>query len=142
MDPVMSCMRCCFSEPVDFDSEVDLFHFDLHKAVGKGTLGKVSVVEHKRSQKLYALKCIDKAQCIKQKAIANIIQERRLLEEIDHPFVGPNCLAMSSCSWMLSSRSLTNARGVLVSPDSLTNNASLRNRKGPPQITSDRCSVR
>ncbi|KAG1742065.1 hypothetical protein EDD22DRAFT_921005, partial [Suillus occidentalis] len=55
MDPVMSCMRCCFSEPVDFNSEVDLFHFDLHKAVGKGALG---VVEHKRSQKLYALKCI------------------------------------------------------------------------------------
>jgi hypothetical protein len=41
MDPVMSCMRCCFSEPVDFDSEVNLFHFDLHKAVGKGALGKV-----------------------------------------------------------------------------------------------------
>ncbi|KAG1767931.1 hypothetical protein EDD22DRAFT_873893 [Suillus occidentalis] len=43
MHPVMSCsMRCCFSEPVDFDSEVDLFHFDLHKAVGKGALGQGS----------------------------------------------------------------------------------------------------
>lgn len=64
------------------------------------------VVEHKRSKKLYALKYIDKARCIRQKAIANIIQERRLLEEvrgffnplnlptheprlvqIDHPFI-------------------------------------------------------
>ncbi|KAJ3573124.1 hypothetical protein NP233_g2624 [Leucocoprinus birnbaumii] len=63
------------------------FHFDLHRAVGKGAFGKVRVVEHKRSKKLYALKYIDKSRCIRQKAVANIIQERRLLEEIDHPFV-------------------------------------------------------
>lgn len=80
-------MGCCFSEPVDFDSEVNLYHFDLHRAVGKGAFGKVRVVEHKRSKTLYALKYIDKARCIKQKAIANVIQERRLLEEIDHNFV-------------------------------------------------------
>ncbi|KAI0042868.1 kinase-like protein [Auriscalpium vulgare] len=80
-------MGCCFSEPIDFDSEVSLYHFDLHRVVGKGAFGKVRVVEHKRTKKLYALKYIDKSQCIKQKAIANIVQERRLLEEIDHPFV-------------------------------------------------------
>lgn len=113
-------MGCCFSEPVDFESEVTLYHFDLHRAVGKGAFGKVGpyisssvtissvqvrVVEHKRSKKLYALKYIDKARCLRQKAVANIIQERRLLEEvirfqppttpnetdillqIDHPFI-------------------------------------------------------
>ncbi|KAF8962727.1 kinase-like domain-containing protein [Flammula alnicola] len=80
-------MGCCFSEPVDFDGEVTLYHFDLHRAVGKGAFGKVRVVEHKRSKQLYALKYIDKARCIRQKAVANIIQERRLLEEIDHPFI-------------------------------------------------------
>ncbi len=47
----------------------------LHRA-------QVRVVEHKKSKQLYALKYIDKAKCIKQKAIANIIQERRLLEEV------------------------------------------------------------
>ncbi|OBZ72473.1 Serine/threonine-protein kinase 32A [Grifola frondosa] len=78
---------CCLPPPVNLDGEVDLYHFDLHRAVGKGAFGKVRVVEHKRSKNLYALKYIDKARCIKQKAIANIIQERRLLEEIDHPFI-------------------------------------------------------
>ena len=34
-------MGCCFSEPVDFESEVTLYHFDLHRAVGKGAFGKV-----------------------------------------------------------------------------------------------------
>ncbi|KAI0784196.1 kinase-like protein [Abortiporus biennis] len=83
----MGAVCGCCTAPVNFDGEVDLYHFDLHRAVGKGAFGKVRVVEHKRSKKLYALKYIDKARCIKQKAVANIIQERRLLEEIDHPFV-------------------------------------------------------
>ncbi|KAF8632258.1 hypothetical protein AX15_002003 [Amanita polypyramis BW_CC] len=80
-------MGCCFSEPVDFNAEVNLYHFELHRAIGKGAFGKVRVVEHKQTRKMYALKYIDKSRCIKQKAVANIIQERRLLEEIDHAFV-------------------------------------------------------
>ncbi|KAF8737614.1 hypothetical protein AX14_012608 [Amanita brunnescens Koide BX004] len=80
-------MGCCFSEPVDFNAEVNLYHFDLHRAVGKGAFGKVRVIEHKRTKKMYALKYIDKSRCIKQNAVANMIQERRLLEEVDHPFV-------------------------------------------------------
>ncbi|KAL4066732.1 kinase-like domain-containing protein [Scleroderma yunnanense] len=80
-------MGCYSSQPIDFDSEVNLFHFDLHRAVGKGAFGKVRVVEHKKTKKLYALKYIDKSRCIRQKAVANVIQERRLLEEIDHPFI-------------------------------------------------------
>lgn len=45
---------------------------------------QVRVVEHKRSKKLYALKYIDKHRCIKQKSVTNVIQERRLLEEVRH----------------------------------------------------------
>lgn len=43
------------------------------------------MVEHRRSKKLFALKYIDKGQCSKQRAVANVIQERRLLEEVRHP---------------------------------------------------------
>jgi serine/threonine kinase 32 len=62
------------------------------------------MVQHKQTRELYALKYINKTKCVKMKAVANIIQERRLLEEvsildndiftshsfnrqIDHPFV-------------------------------------------------------
>jgi len=92
-------MGCCYSAPVDFDGEVNLYHFDLLRAVGKGAFGKVCyvrlhllltyhlfeqvrVVQHKRAKKIYALKYIDKTRCLQQKAVANIIQERRLLEEV------------------------------------------------------------
>ncbi|KAF8507306.1 AGC/YANK protein kinase [Hysterangium stoloniferum] len=77
----------CRPEPVDYEGEVDLFHFALLRNVGKGAFGKVRMVQHKPTKELYALKYIDKARCSKMKAVANIIQERRLLEEIDHPFV-------------------------------------------------------
>lgn len=43
---------------------------------------QVRVVQHKQSRELYALKYINKAKCVKMKAVANIIQERRLLEEV------------------------------------------------------------
>lgn len=78
---------CCRPQPVDFDGDVNLFHFVLLRCVGKGAFGKVRVVQHKQGKELYALKYINKAKCVKMKAVANIIQERRLLEEIDHPFV-------------------------------------------------------
>lgn len=50
---------------------------------------QVRVVEHRRSKKLFALKYIDKAQCSKQRAVANVIQERRLLEEVRLQSPGP-----------------------------------------------------
>ncbi|KAH9935881.1 kinase-like protein [Epithele typhae] len=78
---------CCRPQPIDFDGDVNLFHFILLRCVGKGAFGKVRVVQHKQTRDLYALKYINKAKCVKMKAVANIIQERRLLEEIDHPFV-------------------------------------------------------
>ncbi|KAF9221452.1 kinase-like protein [Gyrodon lividus] len=78
---------CCRPTPVDFEGDVNLFHFVLLRCVGKGAFGKVRMVQHKQTRQLYALKYINKGKCVKMKAVANIIQERRLLEEIDHPFV-------------------------------------------------------
>lgn len=85
---------------MDFDGDVNLFHFVLLRCVGKGAFGKVRiihigvcssdaehapqvrVVQHKQTRELYALKYINKPKCVKMKAVANIIQERRLLEEV------------------------------------------------------------
>lgn len=78
---------CCRPEPVDFDGDATLFHFHLLRSIGRGAFGKVRVVQHKQSKSLYALKYINKAKCVKMKAVPNVIQERRLLEEIDHPYV-------------------------------------------------------
>jgi hypothetical protein len=46
------------------------------------TFSQVRVVQHKQTRDLYALKYINKAKCVRMKAVANVIQERRLLEEV------------------------------------------------------------
>ncbi|KAI9007264.1 kinase-like domain-containing protein [Gaertneriomyces semiglobifer] len=80
-------IACCKEEEIDFTQEVELNHFHLLRSVGKGAFGKVRVVQHKGNQQIYALKYINKAKCIKMRAVENIIQERRLLEEVECPFV-------------------------------------------------------
>ncbi|KAL1916200.1 uncharacterized protein VTP21DRAFT_5817 [Calcarisporiella thermophila] len=84
----MGALCSCFKEDVpSLDEEVELSHFHLLRSVGKGAFGKVRVVQHKRSKELYALKYINKAKCIKMRAIDNIISERKLLESVDYPLI-------------------------------------------------------
>ncbi|RCI00630.1 hypothetical protein CU097_015361 [Rhizopus azygosporus] len=80
-------VACCKEEPVDLLGEVELSHFLLLRSVGKGSFGKVRVVQHKGTKKLYALKYINKEKCIQMKAVDNIISERRLLERIDYNLI-------------------------------------------------------
>ncbi|KAG1441600.1 hypothetical protein G6F56_011405 [Rhizopus delemar] len=60
---------------------------DYIRSVGKGAFGKVRVVQHKGTKKLYALKYINKEKCIGMKAVENIISERHLLERIGHNLI-------------------------------------------------------
>lgn len=75
------------SEPVDFNQPVDLRHFELGRSIGKGGFGKVRIVQKKDTKKTYALKYINKAECIRRRAYRNIFRERNLLEKIEHPFI-------------------------------------------------------
>ncbi|KAJ2481445.1 hypothetical protein IWW56_001773 [Coemansia sp. RSA 2131] len=61
--------------------------FRLLRVIGRGSFGKVRIVEHRSTNKTYALKYINKATCIAMKAHANTLRERDMLEEIDHTFV-------------------------------------------------------
>ncbi|KAJ3049230.1 hypothetical protein HK097_009750 [Rhizophlyctis rosea] len=65
----------------------DLTDFKIVRAIGKGAFGKVSIVEHRRTKKYYALKYMEKKSCVNERAVQHIVQERNLLEEIHHPFV-------------------------------------------------------
>ncbi|KAI8323778.1 kinase-like protein, partial [Martensiomyces pterosporus] len=64
-----------------------LHKFRLMRVIGRGSFGKVRIVEHKETHRTYALKYISKAGCIQMKSENNILRERDILEEIDHPFV-------------------------------------------------------
>jgi serine/threonine kinase 32 len=87
---------------------------------------QVRVVQHKQTKQLLALKYINKAKCCKMKAVANIIQERRLLEEV-------RCLLLSpgSCGgrgWplarVINPRSTTRSSSTCATPSRTTSTAS------------------
>ncbi|KAJ2472534.1 hypothetical protein GGI02_001523, partial [Coemansia sp. RSA 2322] len=64
-----------------------LHKFRLLRVIGRGSFGKVRIVEHRETAKPYALKYINKATCIRMRSHVNTIRERDMLEELDHPFV-------------------------------------------------------
>ncbi|CAG8489667.1 1985_t:CDS:2 [Diversispora eburnea] len=72
---------------VDFNEEANLYHFRLLRVVGKGAFGKVRIVERKDNKQLFALKYISKDECIRMDALRNILRERSMLEQLDHPLV-------------------------------------------------------
>ncbi|KAJ1806037.1 hypothetical protein LPJ75_005155, partial [Coemansia sp. RSA 2598] len=69
------------------EQSLGLHKFRLLRVIGRGSFGKVRIVEHRETNKAYALKYINKATCIRSKSHQNTIRERDMLEEIDHPFI-------------------------------------------------------
>ena len=61
--------------------------FQIRKMIGKGTFGKVFLVEHVTTKKLYAMKCIRKDIILENEQMENIQLEKDILRSIDHPFL-------------------------------------------------------
>ncbi|KAL3422026.1 hypothetical protein PVAG01_06182 [Phlyctema vagabunda] len=74
-------------KPVSFNDEVNLNHFRLLRVVGKGAFGKVRIVERKDTGLTFALKYIRKDEVVRSESVRNIIRERRMLENLNHPFI-------------------------------------------------------
>ncbi|KAG0640772.1 kinase-like domain-containing protein [Tuber brumale] len=74
-------------KPVVFTEEVNLNHFRLLRVVGKGAFGKVRIVERRDTGLTFALKYIRKDEVVRSESVRNIIRERRMLEQLNHPFL-------------------------------------------------------
>ncbi|KAJ3172059.1 hypothetical protein HDU88_006871 [Geranomyces variabilis] len=82
--------NCCGKadvRPYDSYKKITLDDFTVQRAIGKGAFGKVSIVQKRRGGQQFALKYINKTQCIQEKAVHHVVQERNLLEEVRHPFI-------------------------------------------------------
>ncbi|KAI5290523.1 hypothetical protein KEM52_000428, partial [Ascosphaera acerosa] len=66
---------------------VNLNQFKLLRVVGKGAFGKVRIVERKDTGLTFALKYVLKEEVIKSESVRNILRERRMLEQLNHPFL-------------------------------------------------------
>lgn len=67
--------------------EVKLEDFHVIKVIGRGSYGKVCLVEFKPNKELYAMKSLKKDILIDQEQIESTLLEKKILESIDHPFL-------------------------------------------------------
>ncbi|XP_034254350.1 serine/threonine-protein kinase 32B [Thrips palmi] len=68
-------------EDVNFD------HFQILRAIGKGSFGKVCIVEKKDKGQMYAMKYMNKGQCVERDALRNVLREVEIMAALDHPFL-------------------------------------------------------
>ena len=62
-------------------------NYSVVKTIGKGAFGEVKLVQKKLDGKIYALKCLVKAEMFKKDQLAHVRAERDILAEADSPWV-------------------------------------------------------
>jgi len=60
---------------------------ELRRILGVGSFGRVKLVIHQPTGVSYALKCMRKAQVVATKQQSHILNEKRILASMEHPFV-------------------------------------------------------
>jgi serum/glucocorticoid-regulated kinase 2 len=66
---------------------VGLEDFKILKVIGRGSFGKVCLVEYKPTKEIYAMKSMKKDMLIEHEQIDNILLEKEILQTIEHPFL-------------------------------------------------------
>jgi protein kinase A len=61
--------------------------FTLQRTLGTGSFGRVHLVQSKHNQRFYAVKVLKKAQVVKMKQVEHTNDERRMLQQVKHPFL-------------------------------------------------------
>jgi protein kinase A len=59
----------------------------MMQVIGRGGFGKVWKVERKKFNTLYAMKEMSKARIVNKKSVNSVLNERKLLAQLKHPFL-------------------------------------------------------
>uniref|UniRef100_A0A4W3JWX9 Serine/threonine kinase 32A n=1 Tax=Callorhinchus milii TaxID=7868 RepID=A0A4W3JWX9_CALMI len=70
-----------------FVSVVTLDHFQILRAIGKGSFGKVCIVQKKDTKKMYAMKYMNKQKCVERNEVRNVFKELQIMQGLEHPFL-------------------------------------------------------
>mmetsp|Transcript_42641 Transcript_42641/g.40940 ORF Transcript_42641/g.40940 Transcript_42641/m.40940 type:complete len:193 (+) Transcript_42641:33-611(+) len=80
--------NCNFKvEHIEDSQSVNKHHFKFVHVVGKGGFGKVWKVERKKFKTMYAMKEMSKVKIVNKKSVNSILNERKLLAQLKHPFL-------------------------------------------------------
>lgn len=64
-----------------------LEHFHIMNTLGTGSFGRVHLVKHLSTSKFMAIKVLKKLEVVRLKQVEHTINEKTILERIDHPFM-------------------------------------------------------
>ncbi|KAJ3359522.1 hypothetical protein HDU91_004900 [Kappamyces sp. JEL0680] len=67
--------------------KLGLSDFQLEKTLGTGSFGRVHLVKEKETGKYFAMKALAKATIMKLKQVEHTLNEKRILERLQHPFL-------------------------------------------------------
>uniref|UniRef100_A0A8C5LSG8 Serine/threonine-protein kinase 32B n=1 Tax=Leptobrachium leishanense TaxID=445787 RepID=A0A8C5LSG8_9ANUR len=71
----------------DENEDVNFDHFQILRAIGKGSFGKVCIVQKRDSKKMYAMKYMNKQKCIERDEVRNVFRELQIMQCLEHPFL-------------------------------------------------------
>uniref|UniRef100_A0A6J0UQ46 Serine/threonine-protein kinase 32A n=1 Tax=Pogona vitticeps TaxID=103695 RepID=A0A6J0UQ46_9SAUR len=77
------------SKPPAFNENDDVTfdHFEILRAIGKGSFGKVCIVQKNDTKKMYAMKYMNKQKCIERNEVRNVFKELQIMQGLEHPFL-------------------------------------------------------
>lgn len=70
---------------IELGNSVD--NYNLLSVIGKGTYAKVLLVRSKKDKQVYAMKVLKKKYILEKNQEKNIMTEKAILANIDHPFL-------------------------------------------------------
>ena len=75
------------AQPRQTKGKYTLGDFQIQRTLGTGSFGRVHLVQSKHNQRFYAVKVLKKAQVVKMKQVEHTNDERRMLQQVKHPFL-------------------------------------------------------
>jgi serine/threonine protein kinase len=67
--------------------KLGLGEFEIKQTLGTGSFGRVHLVRYRSTGKYHAMKVLKKAEVVKHKQVEHTLNEKNILEQIDHPFL-------------------------------------------------------
>ena len=69
------------------DEDISIDNFNIIKTIGRGSVGKILLVEYKKAGEFYAIKSMRKDQLVSENITENILQEKKILSSSGNPFL-------------------------------------------------------
>jgi len=66
---------------------MSLKDYNIIKVIGKGSFGKILLVQKKQNKEYYAMKCMRKDIILEYEKVTASIMEKTAMEEVNHPFL-------------------------------------------------------